>query len=54
MIDALKLLINAQPTLPNNLADYNTNSLAASAAQSDISQQWSDFTEKGILTVELV
>ncbi|KAL3889624.1 hypothetical protein ACJMK2_001960, partial [Sinanodonta woodiana] len=56
MIDALKLLINAQPNLPVNLADNNTKSSspAASAAHSDITQKWSDFKEKGILTVELV
>ncbi|KAL3889746.1 hypothetical protein ACJMK2_002075, partial [Sinanodonta woodiana] len=56
MIDALKLLINAQPNLPVNTADNNTdlNSPAASAAHSDITQKWSDFKEKGILTVELV
>ncbi|KAL3889759.1 hypothetical protein ACJMK2_002087, partial [Sinanodonta woodiana] len=56
MIDALKLLINAQPTLPVNTADNDTESSnrAASAAHSDITQKWSDFKEKGILTVELV
>ena len=56
MIDALKLLINDQPYLPDNPADNNTdlNSPAASAAHSDITQKWSDFKEKGILTVELV
>ncbi|KAL3888508.1 hypothetical protein ACJMK2_000874 [Sinanodonta woodiana] len=46
MIYALKLLINAQPILPNRTT--------GSAADSDIQQQWSDFKEKGILTVELV
>ncbi|KAL3889603.1 hypothetical protein ACJMK2_001939, partial [Sinanodonta woodiana] len=56
MIDALKLLINAQPNPPNNSADNNTesNSTVASAAQSNITQKWLDFKEKGILTVELV
>ncbi|KAL3889222.1 hypothetical protein ACJMK2_001569, partial [Sinanodonta woodiana] len=56
MIDALKLLINAQPNLPVNSADNNTESSspAASAADSDITQKWLDFKEKGILTVELV
>ncbi|KAL3889700.1 hypothetical protein ACJMK2_002029 [Sinanodonta woodiana] len=56
MIDALKLLINAQPNPPNNSADNNTksNSTVASADQSDITQKWLDFKEKGILTVELV
>ncbi|KAL3889683.1 hypothetical protein ACJMK2_002012 [Sinanodonta woodiana] len=56
MIDALKLLINAQPNLPINPVDNNTksNSPAASAAHSDITQKWYDFKEKGILTVELV
>ncbi|KAL3889689.1 hypothetical protein ACJMK2_002018 [Sinanodonta woodiana] len=56
MIDALKLLINAQPNLPVNTDDNNTESSspAASAAHSDITQKWSDFKEKGILTVELV
>ncbi|KAL3889711.1 hypothetical protein ACJMK2_002040, partial [Sinanodonta woodiana] len=56
MIDALKLLINAQPNLPVNTADNNTesNSPAASAAHSAITQQWFDFKENGILTVELV
>ncbi|KAL3888686.1 hypothetical protein ACJMK2_001050, partial [Sinanodonta woodiana] len=42
MIDALKLLINARPNLPN--------SPAASAALSDTRQKWTDFKEKGILT----
>ncbi|KAL3889744.1 hypothetical protein ACJMK2_002073, partial [Sinanodonta woodiana] len=56
MIDALKLLINAQPYLPDNPADNSTasSSPAASAVHSDITQKWSDFKEKGILTVELV
>ncbi|KAL3889288.1 hypothetical protein ACJMK2_001634, partial [Sinanodonta woodiana] len=56
MIDALKLLINAQPNMPNNPTDNNpeSSSPAASAAHSDITQQWSEFKEKGILTVELV
>ncbi|KAL3889240.1 hypothetical protein ACJMK2_001587, partial [Sinanodonta woodiana] len=66
MIDALKLLINARPNLPDNPADNNTESSsladndtessspAASAAHRDITQKWSDFKEKGILTVELV
>ncbi|KAL3889256.1 hypothetical protein ACJMK2_001603, partial [Sinanodonta woodiana] len=66
MIDALKLLINAQPNLPINSADSNTesnspadnntesSSPAASAAHSAITQKWSDFKEKGILTLELV
>ncbi|KAL3889259.1 hypothetical protein ACJMK2_001606, partial [Sinanodonta woodiana] len=55
MIDALKLLINAQPNLPVNSADNNTESSspAASDADSDITQKWLDFKEKGILTVEL-
>ncbi|KAL3889704.1 hypothetical protein ACJMK2_002033, partial [Sinanodonta woodiana] len=66
MIDALKLLINAQPNLPINQADKETasnspvyndtesNIPAACAAQSDITKKWSDFKEKGILTLELV
>ncbi|KAL3888353.1 hypothetical protein ACJMK2_000723, partial [Sinanodonta woodiana] len=56
MIDALKFLINARPALANTPADNVTesNSPAASAAQSDITKKWSDFKEKGILTVELV
>ncbi|KAL3889228.1 hypothetical protein ACJMK2_001575, partial [Sinanodonta woodiana] len=57
IIDALKHLINARPNLPNNPADNNTdqsNKSAASAAHSDISKKWTDFKEKGILTVELV
>ncbi|KAL3889687.1 hypothetical protein ACJMK2_002016, partial [Sinanodonta woodiana] len=56
MIDALKLLINDQPYLPDNPADNDTasSSPAASAVHSDITQKWSDFKEKGILTVELV
>ncbi|KAL3889748.1 hypothetical protein ACJMK2_002077 [Sinanodonta woodiana] len=56
MIDALKLLINAQPNLPVNTANNNTESSspAASAAHSGITQKWSDFKEKGILTVKLV
>ncbi|KAL3889738.1 hypothetical protein ACJMK2_002067 [Sinanodonta woodiana] len=56
MIDALKLLINAQPNLPVKSADNNTESSspAASAAHSDITHKWTDFKEKGILTVELV
>ncbi|KAL3888345.1 hypothetical protein ACJMK2_000715, partial [Sinanodonta woodiana] len=56
LIDALKILINARPNLPDNPADNDTesNSPAASAAHSDITQQWSDFKKKGILTVELV
>ncbi|KAL3889609.1 hypothetical protein ACJMK2_001945, partial [Sinanodonta woodiana] len=66
MIDALKLLINAQPNLPINLAEKETasnspvyndtesNIHAASAARNDMTKKWSDFKEKGILTVELV
>ncbi|KAL3889706.1 hypothetical protein ACJMK2_002035 [Sinanodonta woodiana] len=66
MIDALKLLINAQPNLPVNTVDSNTESSspadnstaskspAASAAHNDITQKWLDFKDKGILTVELV
>ncbi|KAL3888348.1 hypothetical protein ACJMK2_000718, partial [Sinanodonta woodiana] len=56
MIDALKFLINAQPNLPNNPADNDAkpNSPPAAAADRDITQKWSDFKEKGILTVELV
>ncbi|KAL3888572.1 hypothetical protein ACJMK2_000938, partial [Sinanodonta woodiana] len=56
MIDALKILINARPNLPNNPADNNTESKipVASDAHSDITQQWSDFEEKGKLTLELV
>ncbi|KAL3888480.1 hypothetical protein ACJMK2_000847, partial [Sinanodonta woodiana] len=43
-------------TESNSPAYNNTesNSPSASAAHSDITQQWSDFKEKGILTVELV
>ncbi|KAL3889264.1 hypothetical protein ACJMK2_001611, partial [Sinanodonta woodiana] len=52
MINALKLLINAQPNLPNNPADTSTD--LNSPAHSDITHEWSDFKEKGILTVELV
>ncbi|KAK3606684.1 hypothetical protein CHS0354_023246 [Potamilus streckersoni] len=56
LIDALKSLINAQPNLPSNAAVIGTdsNSPAAGAAHSDITQKWSDFKEKGILTLELV
>ncbi|KAL3888409.1 hypothetical protein ACJMK2_000777 [Sinanodonta woodiana] len=56
MIDALKILINARLNLPGNLADNDTesNSPADSAAHSCIRQKWSDFKDKGILTVELV
>ncbi|KAL3889732.1 hypothetical protein ACJMK2_002061 [Sinanodonta woodiana] len=51
LIDALKSLINAHTNLPNNPADKATD---ARAAQNDITQKWSDFREKGILTLELV
>ncbi|KAL3888077.1 hypothetical protein ACJMK2_000535 [Sinanodonta woodiana] len=63
MIDALKYLINAQPNNPSDndtrsksLADNNTesNKCAANAGHSNITQKWSDFKEKGILTVDLV
>ncbi|KAL3889627.1 hypothetical protein ACJMK2_001963, partial [Sinanodonta woodiana] len=56
MIDALKLLINAQPSLSANTYnnDSESNNPAASVAHSDITNKWSDFKEKGILTVELV
>ncbi|KAL3889626.1 hypothetical protein ACJMK2_001962, partial [Sinanodonta woodiana] len=56
MIDALKLLINAQPTLPVNAADSNTESKNPidNSSHSYLTKKWSDFKEKGILTVELV
>ncbi|KAL3888581.1 hypothetical protein ACJMK2_000946, partial [Sinanodonta woodiana] len=55
MIDVLKSLINAHPNLPGNLADSNTESNSpAAGADHNITQQWSDFKEKGKLTVELV
>ncbi|KAL3888121.1 hypothetical protein ACJMK2_000501, partial [Sinanodonta woodiana] len=42
LIDALKTLINAQPDLPEGPAD------------NAVSQKWSDFKEKGILSSELI
>ncbi|KAL3888516.1 hypothetical protein ACJMK2_000882, partial [Sinanodonta woodiana] len=56
MIDALKILINARSNLPDNPSDNDTESNRpdASGAHSDITQTWSDFKDKGILTVELV
>ncbi|KAL3889633.1 hypothetical protein ACJMK2_001969 [Sinanodonta woodiana] len=42
LIDALKTLINAQPDLPDGSAD------------NAVSQKWSDFKEKGILSLELI
>ncbi|KAK3611907.1 hypothetical protein CHS0354_013971 [Potamilus streckersoni] len=52
LIDVLKSLINAQPDIPNNPADYGTES--KSPAHSDRITIWSDFKQKGILTLELV
>ncbi|KAL3888692.1 hypothetical protein ACJMK2_001056, partial [Sinanodonta woodiana] len=56
IIDALNCLISGHPNLSNNTVDNGTESNRpdASAAHSDITQKWSDFKEKGILTVELV
>ncbi|KAL3889612.1 hypothetical protein ACJMK2_001948 [Sinanodonta woodiana] len=42
LIDALKTLINAQPDLPGGSAD------------NAVSQKWSDFKGKGILSLELI
>ncbi|KAL3889271.1 hypothetical protein ACJMK2_001618, partial [Sinanodonta woodiana] len=56
MIDALKLLINTQPSLSANTYNNDSESKnpAPSVAHSDITNKWSDFKEKGILTVELI
>ncbi|KAL3888478.1 hypothetical protein ACJMK2_000845, partial [Sinanodonta woodiana] len=56
MIDALKLLINVQPNLPNNPAENDTesNNPADNVARINLTQKLSDFKEKGILAVELV
>ncbi|KAL3888354.1 hypothetical protein ACJMK2_000724 [Sinanodonta woodiana] len=53
VFEALKFLINDQPNMSNRPAGINTESNNP-AARSNITQQWSEFKEKGILTVELV
>ncbi|KAL3889457.1 hypothetical protein ACJMK2_001801 [Sinanodonta woodiana] len=52
LIDALKLLINAHPNLPESPAENESQS--DSPADSDIRQKWHDFKDKGILSPELV
>ncbi|KAL3889489.1 hypothetical protein ACJMK2_001829, partial [Sinanodonta woodiana] len=52
LIDALKLLINAHPNLPESTAENESQS--DSPADSAIRQKWRDFKDKGILSPELV
>ncbi|KAL3889444.1 hypothetical protein ACJMK2_001788 [Sinanodonta woodiana] len=52
LIDALKLLINAHPNLPESPAENESQS--DSPADSAIRQKWRDFKEKGVLSPELV
>ncbi|KAL3889492.1 hypothetical protein ACJMK2_001832, partial [Sinanodonta woodiana] len=61
LIDALKLLINAHPNLPESPAknESQSDSPAENESQSDnpngaIGQKWRDFKDKGILSPELV
>ncbi|KAK3609550.1 hypothetical protein CHS0354_019561 [Potamilus streckersoni] len=56
LIDALKSLINAQPSLPEKPAgiEYQSTNLAEGDVEGAVTQSWSDFKEKGILTLELV
>ncbi|KAL3889477.1 hypothetical protein ACJMK2_001817 [Sinanodonta woodiana] len=52
LIDALKLLINAHPNLPECLAENKSQS--DNPVDSAIGQKWRDFKDKGILSPELV
>ncbi|KAL3889553.1 hypothetical protein ACJMK2_001891, partial [Sinanodonta woodiana] len=52
LIDALKLLINAHPNLPESPAENESQS--DSPTDSVIRQKWRDFKDKGILSPELV
>ncbi|KAL3889480.1 hypothetical protein ACJMK2_001820, partial [Sinanodonta woodiana] len=52
LIDALKLLINIHPNLPESPAENESQS--DSPADSAIGQKWRDFKEKGVLSPDLV
>ncbi|KAL3889757.1 hypothetical protein ACJMK2_002085, partial [Sinanodonta woodiana] len=56
LIDALKLLINAHPDLPNSHAENGSRSVGPthSTPERDVTKKWFDFKKKGILTIELV